>query len=198
MYTFTVCTFHEVTEGKITVCCDNETGLWLSSIKNQQVPLATKHSDLIRAIRKIVAALPVTIHFQDVMSHQDDHDFYDNLDRPSQLNVLMDAEAKQYLRHLITLEEDGKLDLPQHNIFREGWSCWLGDVKVTSEPIKVNLHFIYLCELSNHCNKNENLPFAAFDTIKWDAIVDATSSNPELFNLWMTKHVSGQCAEARI
>jgi len=53
-----------------------------------------KHSDILRAIWKIVAAIPIKVTFQEVKAHQDDHVRYDDLDRPSQLNVHADTEAK--------------------------------------------------------------------------------------------------------
>jgi hypothetical protein len=45
------------------------------------------------------------------------------LDHPSQLNVYADADAKQYLPHLI--EETGHYESSTcfQEIFKEGWSC---------------------------------------------------------------------------
>jgi hypothetical protein len=89
-----ICQHHQVISGKVTVCCNNEKALWLSSIRTIQVPLCTKHADLMRVIHKTVADLPIKVVFQDVMGHQDKHGFYDDLNQPSQLNVQMDFEAK--------------------------------------------------------------------------------------------------------
>jgi hypothetical protein len=87
-----ICQHHKVQSGKVTFCCDNKNALWLSSIRSTQVPLRTKHTDLIRAIRKIVLELPIEVVFQDVMGHQDKHVLFEDLDRPSQLNVQVDSE----------------------------------------------------------------------------------------------------------
>jgi hypothetical protein len=42
-----ICQHHKVQSGKVTLCCDNKKALWLSSIRSTQVPLRTKHTDLI-------------------------------------------------------------------------------------------------------------------------------------------------------
>jgi chemotaxis response regulator CheB len=69
-----------------------------------------KHTDLIQAIRKIVLELPIVVVFKDVMGHQDKHVLFEDLDRPSQLNVQVDLEAKPYLQYLLQVDEDGDLE----------------------------------------------------------------------------------------
>ena len=57
---------------------------------------------MILAIRNKVRETNITWKYQHVRGHQDDHVYYENLDRMSQLNVLMDEGAKVYLveRHV--------------------------------------------------------------------------------------------------
>jgi hypothetical protein len=45
-----ICKFSNISEGKVTVCCDNDHVLWLSSVFSQQVSLKTKHMELIWAV----------------------------------------------------------------------------------------------------------------------------------------------------
>jgi hypothetical protein len=188
-----ICQHHKVQSGKVTLCCDNENALWLSSIRSTQVPLRTKHTDLIRAIRKIVLELPIEVVFQDVMGHQDKHVLFKDLDRPSQLNVQVDSEAKCYLRYLLQTDEDGDLEDAPDSILQEGWSCWLDQTKVTSDPLNEIIKYVYRRKMKEHCATKEGLSPEAFNTIDWDAIEDSTDSSLELFNLWMTKQISGFC-----
>jgi hypothetical protein len=58
------------------------------------VPSKTKHPNLIQAICKIVSIIPTTVVFQEVKGHQDCIRAFDMLDRPSQLNVYADNDAK--------------------------------------------------------------------------------------------------------
>lgn len=55
------------------------------------------------------------------------------------------------------------------------------------------LQHLYYKQMRDHCKESENLTPAAFDTIDWDTIKDSTNSSPELFNLWMSKQISGFC-----
>jgi hypothetical protein len=71
MAVLAICQFHNVLEGKVTICCDNDRALWLSDVKSQQVSSKTKHADLIQAIWKINAAIPIDVVFQEVAGHLD-------------------------------------------------------------------------------------------------------------------------------
>jgi len=55
------------------------------------------HANLVQAIQLIVAELPIKVRFCKIKGHQDDHVDYNLLDRPSQMNVKVDREAKAYL-----------------------------------------------------------------------------------------------------
>ncbi len=116
-----------------------------------------------------------TIVFQEVKGHQDRNHAFDTLDCPSQLNVYVFQE-----------------------IFKEGWSCWLDGKKVTSNAELALKEFIFGNHFHEHCHLKENLAPTEFDLINWDAIRDATTTAPNLFNLWMTKQVSGHCAVGKI
>ena len=190
-----ICEFHNVTTGKVKVYCDNEKAIWLSDTKRLQVSLRTKHADLLRAIRRIRTTIPIDVDFHDIDGHQDKLKHFQDLDRPSQLNVLADTEAKRYLRHLLSYYEEP--NCPKA-LFKEGWSCWLDDVKVTSDPGPAIRRFIHGRRMQEHCHIKEGLPREAFFLIDWDAIDDATASSPNLFNLWMTKQVSGFCAVGKM
>jgi hypothetical protein len=83
-------------------------------------------------------------------------------------------------------------------IFKEGWSCWLNGKKVTSNTELALKEFIFGNHFREHCHLKENLTPTEFDHIDWDAIRDATTTAPTLFNLWMTKQVSGHCTVGKM
>ena len=72
MAVYVICNFHQVTSGKVTVCCDNKKALWLSGQWLIQVSLTQKHVDLIQAIHKLAAVIPIEIVFEDITGHIDD------------------------------------------------------------------------------------------------------------------------------
>ena len=75
----------------------------------------------------------------------------------------------------------------------EGWSCWLGDTKVTTNLYPTIVKHIYWQKMKEHCQLKEGLEPEAFDLVEWDAIDDAANMLPMLFNLWKMKQVSGFC-----
>ena len=126
-----VCSFFEIRQGSAQVYCDNEKGIMLSSKNWLQLALKTKHVDLIRAIHKLVKEIPIDIGFTHVYGHQDDASSTLHLDLPTRINIEMDYKAKLYLRSELD-RLDGSI-CPQE-IEREGWRCWVGDVKLTTDP----------------------------------------------------------------
>ena len=98
-----ICNFHLIQPGSITIHCDNEKGIYLSSHTWLQPSICIKHIDLIRAIRKLATSLPIKVTFTHIYGHQDNDNTYAQLDQPSQINVDMDSAAKQHLRDLIHL-----------------------------------------------------------------------------------------------
>ena len=153
-----------------------------------QVSLTQKHIDLIWAIWKLASSIPIDVEFEDVTAHLDDHHHFEDLDLPSQLNVQVDYEAKHYIWHLLS-EPPPLAGL--RNILMEGWSCWLGDTKVTTNLYPTIVNHIYWQKMKEHCQLKEGLEPEAFDLVEWDAIDDAANMLPMLFNLWKMKQVSG-------
>jgi hypothetical protein len=69
----------------------------------------------------------------------------------------------------------------------------LGASKVTSNAKLKLMEYIDCHQFKLHCMTKEKRTPVAFKLIDWDAIRDATTTAPDLFNLWMTKQVSGHC-----
>ena len=138
-----ICTIYKITSGRIQLGCDNKKVVWLSSTYLPQLSSHTKHVK-VWAIRALVQSIPVTIDFQHIDGHQDEKIPFHQLNRMAQLNVWMDEEAKCYLRYLISLPSAPSL--PQ-TIYKEGWSCWVGGMKVMTNPSDLIKHAVYGREL---------------------------------------------------
>jgi len=90
-----LCSFHRITIGSVIVGCDNQGALHQAQQTQELTPCSAVHADLIRAIRRICRSLPgITIHFQHVKGHQDDHTSVSSLPCLAQLNFLADWLAK--------------------------------------------------------------------------------------------------------
>jgi hypothetical protein len=69
---------------------------------------------------------------------------------------------------------------------------------VTLNPEASITKYIYDNRFREHCKVKEGLPTSAFDLIDWDSIHDARTMAPDLFNIWMTKQVSGHCGVGKM
>jgi len=193
-----ICRFYNITEGKAMIGCDNEKAGWLVGYRLLQLLLHTKHANLVRAIRKIVAAIPIKIEFVYVEGHQDDNVSFDQLDRISQLNVMMDYKAKWYLQYLISLPVTPTVP---SSLFMEGWSCWVDGVKTMTNPAGLICQKVFGKELCSHLDKKEGhrqLAVDAFELVDWKANAAALENAPTLFSLWATKHISGFCGVGKM
>ena len=184
-----VCTVHNINTGSVRVCCDNERALYLSSATTQRVPPKRKHSDILRAIRRVHSEIPVTLNFEHVRGHQDETVAYQDLDTPSKLNVDCDLIAKSFLQ-----------------------ACWQhgGPTPTTlpHEMITVHIDGVKICgdigapirrahgrrQMRDHLAKKGVLSSEAFDLVDWPAIERMMNHMPQQFRLWVTKHVSKFCA----
>ena len=75
-----ICDFHLIQHGSITIHCNNEKGIYLSSHTWLQPSICIKHVDLIRAIRKLATSLLIKVTFAHIYGHQDNDNTYAQLD----------------------------------------------------------------------------------------------------------------------
>ena len=192
-----VCTFHKITAGSIIIGCDNLGGINLSKQEEVLVPTSRKHADLVRAIRRLNAELPIKVHFRHVYGHQDRVLQFDRLDRLSQLNILADEAAGDHLNELIALDQSGQLAECTSDIRKEGWQVWVRG-KVTSDPAEAIRTWAFGNNLRDILDEKGKIPHDMFLKIDWDAVGDSMNEFPQLFRRWVTKHVSGWCAVGKM
>jgi hypothetical protein len=190
-----VCNFYHITEGMVTIGCDNLAGVNRSTGDWLKVNQSTKHVDLIRAIRRLKDSMSVKICFVHVDGHQDNTTAIQDLPRLAQLNVEMDLQAKARLRSLIAASAS---PLPKAPIYYEGWRCVVDGIKITSDPAAIVRNSIFGKQLQASLQERDLLSSDAFQDIDWDAIDSALAQCPPLYRLWVTKHVSGFFANGKM
>jgi hypothetical protein len=114
----TVCTFYNLTEGAITIGCDNKGGIICSNGDWLKVNQNTRHADLICAIQRLKASLPIQVTFVHVGGHHDNTTAFQALPRLVQLNIEMDLKAKARLRSFILTSSNPLQAAP---LLSEGW-----------------------------------------------------------------------------
>ena len=181
--------------GSVIVGCDNQGTLHQAQQNQELTPCSSAHADLIRAIHRIVRSLPgISIHFQHVKGHQDDHSSVSSLPRLVQLNFLADRLAKQSLLRLL-----------QHRQRRVGmlvgdtWSLQVNNQTVTSDPHpKILWHLGYRAAYTYMVEKKEYISPAGFPLINFLALSAALKATSSLYRLWFSKFVSGHSATGRM
>jgi hypothetical protein len=188
-----LCDFHQIQSGSVTIACDCEKCITLSSASWRKVGTRTKHADLIRGIRHLTAELPVNIHFTHVDGHKDKILAWDALDIKEQLNVRMDEMAKDHVTHIHT----HGLSCPS-DIIGEGWQCWVNNTKQTSDPADAMRNHVLGSRLRAHLVKTNKMCAEDFDRVDWNAINLSLTKKSPLYHLWAAKHASRFCATGRM
>ena len=188
----TLCKFHQIAQGSIILGLDNEKGVDKSKDTFLDPTSNTRHVDLIRAIRRIIAQLPITVHLEHVRGHQDE-----KANRPltplESLNVAADTMAKTHLHELIRADNLGQLDPCPDYIYMEGTRLTILDKKITTDPSPEMRHAIFAPKMKTTLADKGLLTTTAFDLVDWEATRRAAKESPPLFRLWAAKNASGQC-----
>ena len=138
---WTICSFYEITEGKVELACDGLQALrhasqvdWLTDSKQPQF-------DLLSATRAMFRHCPVVLQFRHVKGHQDNWDGV--LDEWASLNVAMDDGAKEHWHRT----QECRNHSPY--IFGEPWPFWIAGTKITKDVatnISEHIDGVNLCE----------------------------------------------------
>jgi hypothetical protein len=74
----------------------------------------------------------IHVRFVKDKGHKTDFIPFAQLSRPKQLNKLMDTCTKAWVTHIFSEQ----IPAPPNNTKFEGWSCWIDNTKITSDPTK--------------------------------------------------------------
>ena len=186
--TLAVTELYQLKEGFLLAGCDNEQGLYLSSLLTDRVSPKQKHSDVLRAIRHVRQALPLDIHFKHIYGHQDDTTSYANLERSVQLNIDCDILAKAGLKRFHKQRQVPPEVLPHEKVvLRVRGIKVLGAIgpPLRNEVARLNMR--------QFLASKGRLSLQGFDEVDWDAMEVKMASTPDQHRIWITKHVSGFC-----
>ena len=189
---YVICLHHNILEGSIILGLDNEYG-----VRNSNDPFLDptdqhKHVDLVRAIRRLRALIPITIHLEHVAGHQDEKS-NTQLTPLEELNVAADAMAKAHLHHLHIAYQQGR-PKPDHNhIYCEGTRVFVDGTKLTTDGAPDIRHAVFAPKMRKYLAEKDLLPLTAFDLVDWQAIRQAANQTAPLFRLWASKNACGHC-----
>ena len=161
----------------------------LEKVKNlspSKIPSSLAHSDILKNILVNCSNLSFGQFYSHVRAHQDDKEDYQDLSRPSQLNVNMDYNAKQ------TLLDLRPTDLPRQQAFPLEPVCiFAGLWKITADMGPQVRYLAHLQLARQKFHQMNILDAHVFDLVDWEIVHKTLHNVPKLFQQWACKQVMG-------
>ena len=175
-------------EGTVTCYCDNLGVIHHAHNISRPLPDNQTQADVLSSFRTNLAAVKMKWTYNHVQGHQDNVHSIDELPIPQQLNVFADVLAKQALATGHSTKCYSKPHYPGENI-----RIYLDGCKVTSSP-KAALYVSWGARTARKFfDKRGIIRSNDFHLIHWDNLSKTMDSLPRMFQVWITKHVSGFC-----
>ena len=183
-----VCNLHRITSGKVTIACDNETGLWKSVLYHQDPDTATSDFDLISAIRAKIRSLPITVEGHWIKGHQDDYVMIQHLDFWARTNIVCDALAKSFWEVKAVAAEE-----IQWEIEGEMPALYLGPQKVSRKVPDRLYDWAAGKTAQDYWLRKRKISEQSAPYIDWTVVKTATASLGFGMKLWKMKHLTERC-----
>ena len=193
-----LCIKHRVRSGGLTLYCDGESAV--KRIKYSQSPVSNNshHFDVINSIQSILQEIPVTVHLKHIKGHQDKYMPYSNLDRPSQLNVLVDSMAKRAATDAINTQSTRRyysLPFTKCEIFIQQHNGT--QFQICSNMSKTIRQIIQQAESREYWVKKKNLHNTKH-LVDWELRRKGLSNLPLHRSRWYSKFTSGFCGTGKM
>jgi hypothetical protein len=173
----------------IAACyCDNLGVIHHANNILRSLPEKQQQADLLLSFRRLLASTQATWTYRHVQSHQDTTYSMDELTIPQRLNVLADAIAKATL---IDCYHTNKFNTPEYP--GESIRLYIDGHKVASS-IKSALYRAWGSRSAKLLLNKRNIVRARhFHLVDWESLGRAMQKLPQMYRVWVTKHVSGFC-----
>jgi hypothetical protein len=176
----------EVNMGNVDIHCDCLGALGMvKNIPQTRIPTRCKHLDVLKNILVNCGNFDFGCSFYHVEAHQDDSTPFQLLDRPAQLNCMMDTKAKEAIRRL----HQGRTIPLQRPFPMEPLTIFAGTEKITTDSGEV-VQFCAHKQLARPIfAKRKVLDGEAFALVEWKSFWEALRETPRLFQLWACKQI---------
>ena len=185
----TLCKNNDITNGHITIGCDNDTALERCLDEGWEVKITDKNWDIIRSARAIRATLPILITMAKVLGHADKVKDYAQLSRMEKLNYECDKLAGTFRQQTANHNQATDQLLPF-----QGWNIFIQDKPIIND-LDTQLH--------QHCSKNDilntwekkrDLDTNKVKLIDWEGMAKAMKLIPLSRRIFVVKHVADRAA----
>jgi hypothetical protein len=169
----------------VEIACDNMGVVIHGQNRHRPLKEAQKQADLIRCFRSILKDCSITVSYVHVYGHQDDKTNWDDLTLQQQLNVHADSLAKAALKKAVRNNSFISSLFPF-----ESFRVMIGGRKVTSSIKKALYANWGRTAARDLMSKRKIVSESNFDKIYWEGVGAAMASYPQMFRVYVTKHVS--------
>lgn len=169
----------------VLLACDNNGVVGHGNNRQRSLPEKQTQVDVIRCFRSILSSLTVPIKYEHVYGHQDDKMSWSALSLEQQLNTIADKIAKDCL--LQSLRKSTFIS----SIFPfESLRVLVRGNKCTSSIKRALYKSWGRSEAITLLSRRKIVAEDCFDLIYWDGVEQAMEAYPQMFRVYITKHVS--------
>ena len=195
-----ICQRFGIQTGTITLYCDNEGVINSVQAKLDIIKNSRKNYDLLQSIHSALIRSPIQWIFHHIKGHQDELEDYDQLSRPSQLNVLADLKAKEAVHHAL---ENNLLD--QYRLYSLPYTrCEIRIIDSTGQHHQLHSHLQK--SIKHHCSTTQIREFWInkhqlqhnVSRIDWHLKTTSHNNTIKPKNKWLSKHSTGFCGVGKM
>ena len=188
----TIASEHSFSDRAVQLFCDNLGVIHHASHPESPIKDKQPQSDVLTIFTQNLAKITIPWSYHHVYSHLDDTTEFQLLSLPEQLNVMADKLAKEALLEAVKTGQYCKPYFPNESI-----RVLINGAKATTS-IKAHLYQAWGQQVARDLFHSKRIiPQHHFDYIHWDGLRLAMTSLPQMYKVWVTKHVSGACATNR-
>ena len=177
---------HEATG--VTLFCDNLGVIHHAQHPWRSLPEKQAQSDVLSVFVHNLQKTKIKWEYNHVYGHLDDYSSFDTLTLPQQLNVIADSLAKEAIRDALQTNQYCQPLYPH-----ESTRVFIGGKKATSS-FRNALYQDWGARVAQDLFHSRNLISSKyFHLVNWDAVQRAMITLPQMYRVWITKHISGFC-----
>jgi hypothetical protein len=176
--------FHNI-NSSITILCDCEKGLE-KAFSNRPLSLQDSCYDLLHAIHYELKNSLIQWTGSHIKGHQDDSTPVELLDRPSQINVMVDLMAKDFYLQAKSL--------PRHyEVWSNSWYLSVDNIPLRQNIDNAIYDLVHRPSVMKYWERKDRITLNTFDSILWERLGTALNKMTLNHRLFCSKHTSGMC-----
>ena len=154
----------------------------VATLPQSNIPARCRHSDILKII---MLHCSFTCSYAHVRAHQDDKLDYAQLERPAQLNVIVDFGAKRVIWNW-----NGYTAGTQNLLPLESVGVFVGAQKLTSGSSKCLRYWAHHQLARKHFFTSKVITPQQFREVNWPCVYKALHSVPRMFAVWACKQIN--------